>query len=128
MKRVVFIFSVSFFLNFIWEHLHAQLYTGHQGGVISEWVLLHATFWDAVIITGVGILSSSVKNFSAKMLFALLLLLIIAVCVEWWALSTGRWSYNDLMPVIPLLYTGLSPTLQLAVTGFLSYFLVFRKL
>ncbi len=38
-----------------------------------------------------------------------------AVALEWRAFATGRWSYTDAMPVIPLLGVGLWPVLQLTV-------------
>jgi len=29
--------------------------------------------------------------------------------------------YNELMPIIPILNVGLSPTIQLGLTGYLAY-------
>lgn len=46
-----------------------------------------------------------------------LLLFLFAACLEWFALATGRWEYGALMPRIPILGIGLTPTLQLAATG-----------
>ncbi len=36
-----------------------------------------------------------------------------AVAYEWYSLATGRWSYNDRMPIVPVLAVGLWPVLQL---------------
>ena len=38
-----------------------------------------------------------------------------AVAVEWWAIATERWTYNDVMPVVPVLGVGLWPLVQLSL-------------
>jgi hypothetical protein len=40
---------------------------------------------------------------------------VSALLVEWTALSAGAWSYNDRMPIVPLLDAGLWPGLQLTI-------------
>lgn len=50
------------------------------------------------------------------------------VAIEMWALYTERWVYNSLMPIIPIIRIGLTPTIQLAVTDFIVERLVFRKI
>lgn len=35
--------------------------------------------------------------------------------MEWRALATGRWSYTDGMPILPVLGVGLWPVLQLTL-------------
>lgn len=47
--------------------------------------------------------------------------IIIAVFNEWYGLSTGRWMYNSLMPVLPIIKVGLTPTLQLGLLAYISY-------
>ena len=47
----------------------------------------------------------------------------IACAFEWFSLATGRWTYNEHMPVIPGLRIGLWPLLQLALLAPLSYWL-----
>lgn len=46
---------------------------------------------------------------------------VTAIIVEIYALNTGLWTYNKLMPIVPLVNTGLTPTVQL---GILSYFVL----
>jgi len=53
--------------------------------------------------------------------------LVAAIAMEIWALNTGRWVYSSLMPIIPIIKTGLSPTIQLALTGLIAYKAVFNK-
>lgn len=40
---------------------------------------------------------------------------VSALLVEWTALSVGAWSYNERMPIVPLLDAGLWPGLQLTI-------------
>jgi hypothetical protein len=47
--------------------------------------------------------------------------ILIAIFNEWYGLNTGRWLYNDLMPIIPIIKTGLTPTIQLGLLGYFSY-------
>jgi hypothetical protein len=47
--------------------------------------------------------------------------MIVAVLNERYGLSTGRWTYDDLMPIIPIIKTGLTPTLQLGIFGYVAY-------
>ena len=46
---------------------------------------------------------------------------IVAISIEWYALATDRWAYNVYMPIIPFLSVGLTPTIQLALLGLLSF-------
>ncbi len=123
MLRPLFIFVVAFVFNVAWENLHAVLYANYKGGSITEKVLLHATFIDALIITGCFFLVMFLPSRFAWYVFATLLL-GIAIGIEWWALSTLRWSYRASMILVPLIKTGVSPTLQLTLTGSLAWFLV----
>jgi hypothetical protein len=117
MKKYAMLFGVAFALNLLWENLHAQLYLNYQGGRITEWILLRATFWDALIITAV-FLATRYLRFN-KIIFPLILF-FVAVIMEMWALRTGRWAYAAAMPLLPFLHVGLSPAVQLALTGFLA--------
>ena len=125
------VFLSAFILNALYENAHAPLYTHYQGGVISEAVLLHATLADALIIT---IMVLPFLYFARLRRVAWLIIPIgfaIAVGIEWWALGTNRWAYGSLMPIVPFLGTGLTPTIQLGVLGYISYwfaeFLARRK-
>jgi len=45
---------------------------------------------------------------------------LIAIGIEIHALSTGRWAYSSLMPLIPVIGVGLSPLLQLLLLPWIS--------
>lgn len=111
-----------FGLNFLWEISQMFLYQKHSDRLI-DFVFVHikASLGDVLIFIIIYIIGffifknkkwfllrkNSVYIFSAVCGF------IIAVIIERYALSTGRWAYNDLMPMIPLLDVGLLPILQM---------------
>ena len=128
MKKIFFIFLLSFFLNLIWENLHSYLYIDYMDGAITEAILLRASIGDAVIITLLSlpfVFVSRLRNKSWIIVFAGFL---ISVIIELYALHAGRWSYNEYMPIIPVLSIGLTPTIQLGLLGYLSYWFIAEKI
>lgn len=119
--KLLAVFGFSFVLNFLWEHAHYVLYAHYKGGPITSGILLHATVVDAVIITLVGASLCFVPYLRQRGWLPLFILVLVAVGIELWALNTGRWAYQATMPLLPLIDTGLSPTMQLALTGWLSF-------
>ncbi len=114
-KHVVIIFLVSFFLNAVWEIVHSTLYVHYKGGPITSLILLQAMFVDAGLICGLFIVS----RLTRQNMYAVMVVggLLIAILLELWALKTNRWAYATTMPLVPLLHTGLTPTIQLVLTG-----------
>jgi hypothetical protein len=51
---------------------------------------------------------------------------VCAAAFEWFSLATHRWTYNDYMPIVPLLRVGLWPLLQLTVLVPLSFWIACR--
>ncbi len=89
-----------------------------MGGGITEYVLLRALLFDAVLIVIILLLFvylPSLKNQSWMIIIGI----IIAILNEWYGLGTGRWAYNELMPIIPIIKTGITPTLQLGILGYI---------
>lgn len=117
-KKIFYIFIFAFIFNLVWENLHAILYFLPNGESITQYMLLRSTFFDAIFITLMGGLFLKVPYFKQRLSYSLLFGVIVAIAIELYALQTGRWAYNELMPIIPLLETGLTPTIQL---GFISY-------
>ncbi len=121
MKKIISIFAISFILNLIWENLHSILYANYMGDKITELILFRAALADAVIIAVITlpfIFSSILKKQSWLIIF---FGIIVSIGIEYYALSTGRWVYNSLMPIIPILGTGLTPTIQLGLLGYISF-------
>jgi hypothetical protein len=52
---------------------------------------------------------------------------LIAIIIELYAVRTGRWAYNEYMPLIPILSVGFTPLIQLGLLGYLSYRYIVNK-
>ena len=127
--KFLLIMPTAFLLNAIWELLHFRLYYD-LSGIPKYPHLLLATITDAAIITGIFFMASlKNKNFSwikkpKKLDYLLIIILGIAVAIfiEARALYIGRWAYKAAMPTIFTI--GISPLLQLAITGILTLLIV----
>ncbi len=126
MIRVLKIFLISFFLNFIWENFHAILYDNYMGGKITEWVLLRASLIDGLIISVISLPFLYFGFLKTREWLIIPVGFVWAVIMEWNALNLHKWAYNNLMPIIPILYVGLTPAIQLGLLGFIS-FKIIRK-
>ena len=120
MKRIFFIFFTAFILNVVWENLHSYLYNNYMGGKITEFILIRASLFDAVLITAI-LLPFIYSPLLKKSWLIIIIGTIIAIFNEWYGLSTGRWAYNSFMPIVPIIKVGLTPALQLGLTGYVSY-------
>lgn len=127
-KKLISVFVLAFFLNWAWEILHSALYLNYRGGPITGFILFKTALADAVIIlilVFIALFAGQKLKLSGS-LFVILGCFIISIAIEIWALQTGRWVYNSLMPIIPIIGTGLTPTIQLAVTGHIVQEMIFR--
>lgn len=120
----VYVFIASFLVNLLWENVHAPLYAHHLAAKITEKTLIVASLGDAVILTTFAVLFFSVPFLRERLWLVIPIGLVVAIVIELYALSVHRWAYNDHMPIIPYLNIGITPTIQLAITGYivLSYF------
>ncbi|MFZ2151981.1 MAG: hypothetical protein WAV09_02640 [Minisyncoccia bacterium] len=121
MKRPLIIFIVAFLLNLVWENLHSLLYDNYKGVEITQLILLKATLGDAVMIVLITLPFVILVSFRKHLWGIALIGLIVAISIEWYALGTSRWAYNEYMPIIPILLVGLTPTIQLGLLGYLSF-------
>lgn len=126
---VLLIFLFAFLINFLWESIHAIfLYTCCLNMRAPEFVRLisYASLIDSVIISGLFIIISFIsgpywiKNTRKKEAFIFIIsALIVAIWIEYRGVYLlQKWQYSDLMPII--FGIGLSPMIQLIVTGFLT--------
>ena len=121
------VFIFSFILNFVWENLHFSLYAGNSFGFNSHLALmLYASLVDAffilLVFLFIGLINKKINwklNKKNLVLFSAFLI-SISLLIEIRALITGRWVYSSNMPTI--LGIGLSPLVQLALTGLISIF------
>ncbi|MEK9175356.1 MAG: hypothetical protein AAB795_02060 [Patescibacteria group bacterium] len=125
-QSAIFVFIVAFLLNNIWENIHSLLYANYQGAAITEYILLRAAIFDAIIIL-FGIFVAQYFSGFNRMQFLLTFWLFVAIIIEWWALATGRWEYSIAMPLIPFINIGFTPTVQLLITGEITDYIVLRK-
>ena len=115
--------------NIIWEFSHYSLYID-LSGIPKNLHLILASFMDMFYIIGVFLLVSlknkemSWINKPAKSDYFLIISvgIVIAISIESWALSIGRWEYKDAMPLF--FGIGLSPLIQLAVTSIISLYII----
>ena len=129
------VFLASWLLNLIWENLHVFLYEQYRGVFYSQmgWVdkfliLLKASIFDATFITAVVFLIMLIPWLKGKESWSLVVIAVLfSVSLELYALDTGRWAYNSLMPLIPMLDIGVSPVIQLGLTGYLATRFTFTK-
>ena len=119
MKKILLIFNLAFISNIIWENLHAFLYIHYQGQNITQLILLRAALFDATFITILSLPFIFLKYFKQRLWWSLVMGIIFAIILEYFALITNRWAYNDLMPIIPIIKTGLTPTLQLGLIAYI---------
>lgn len=126
----------AFLVNWPWELLVIPAYRE-----VSDWPWVRAAFHcslatvgDAFVtlaIYGVGALASGQPDWGLKArwnVFAAASLLgsLAALMLEWRALATGRWSYSEVMPIVPGLGVGLWPLLQLPLLVPLAFWLARR--
>ena len=126
MKKWILILLYGFALNLVWEKLHSVLYVYYKDGPITEFILLRAALIDAFVIFILIWLLRLLPGFLRRPWLIIFAGTIVAVTIEWWALYTNRWLYAEMMPIIPIINTGLTPTFQLGLLGYIVYKLVFR--
>lgn len=111
-----------FLLNLVWENAHGVLYAHAMPG----WRYLQAAGGD-VLLVGLGVAVAWPARARGSRTHAAVLavaLTAIAVLVELLALAEGRWAYEAAMPTLGAV--GLSPLLQLPVTGVVAWWIVDR--
>ena len=121
MKRIAIIFISAFVLNLFWENLHSFLYTNYMGGKITEFILIRASLFDAILVTIMVLPFIYLFSLKNKSWLIIVIGIVVAIFNEWYGLGTGRWAYNQFMPIIPIIKIGLTPALQLGLTGYVSY-------
>lgn len=117
--QLLYVFVASFVANLIWENAHAPLYAHHLASKITEKTLVIASLGDAVILTLFALMFFHISFLQERLWLVILIGVVVAIAIELYALEVHRWAYNDAMPIIPFLNIGLTPTIQLAVTGYI---------
>ncbi|MCI0464160.1 MAG: hypothetical protein L0Z62_45075 [Gemmataceae bacterium] len=115
----------AFCLNWLWEMAQMPAYAEMAGRPWRETTLwcTRASVADAAVtlgIWGVGALAAGAWRWGMKATWHVyatgaLLGMACATGLEWQALRSGRWSYTEGMPLVPVLDVGLWPFLQLTL-------------
>ncbi len=128
---------VTAIANLTWEMLHLPLYTIWTTGSLGEqaFAVLHCTAGDVLVAfsaLAVALITAGVKTWPAErhrpvLLVALIVGIAYAVFSEWLNMvARASWAYSPLMPVVPLINTGLSPLLQWIVIPAAAFYVARR--
>ncbi len=126
---VVRILIPAFLFHWAWEGVHAAAYVESSGTLAFRlWHCLPMAAtdagWTLALWMVVGGASRASRPIPPWRLVALGILgAITAVAVERVALAEGRWTYNSLMPIVPVVQVGLWPLLQMIVLPVLTAWL-----
>lgn len=126
---VLLVFVFSYLLNFVWESFHAVfLYEAHDFNSMKYVLMIsYVSAVDGFLILGMYLAVSVlwkdflwIKQMNKKQNYIFMIFgLIIAAIIEYRAVFLQqRWNYNSFMPTI--FGIGLSPLLQLSITGILA--------
>jgi hypothetical protein len=123
--------AFSFLLHFVWEAVQAPAYAGmiemnHWDGIK---LCMSATFGDVGFALTAFIVTSIVTRsrywlFGPKLWHVMLYLTVgvaLTVSFEYYYTNISlRWTYSELMPLVPPFGTGLSPLLQWIIVPLLA--------
>jgi hypothetical protein len=119
---IVFFFA-AFLLNVTWEVCHSMLYDWdppmHEYIPVIVWMAAKDALWVLIFYFAAAAALLDLfwvekKNRTGFYIMALCGFMF-SVGIELHAQATGRWYYNELMPVIPLLGIGLTPIMQMTL-------------
>ncbi len=116
--KLVYLFILAILVNFVWEILHSTLYIGEYG--LGSWILWRASIMDAIITVVIVLVFLYIRILQSRPWTIFAIGFIWSFLLEIHAITTNRWVY-DTMPIIPILSTGLTPTIQI---GLIAYVLV----
>lgn len=129
---VIKLFLISFFINLLYEMLHSLLYKTCYEAKLRKYVYLMIKgaifdgFWISFIylITYFTFKNINIFNNYHQLSLFLVICLIFAYIWEINAIRNKRWEYTDKMPLI--LKVGLTPLIQLSITGLLALYFTFN--
>jgi len=120
---------IAFLLNLVWENAQAPLYAGYVG----FWQHFSLCFWgtlgDVLIILFLyGLFALANRNaywIQSWGVTSIVLLaftgMILAILIEYYALSVGRWSYAPSMPLFLWTKAGVWPVLQMTILPYVTF-------
>ena len=132
-RRFAMMVLELFTVNFLWEMAQARFYSSIRGLSFwsATWLCTRAAAVDVALIVLFFVISALVVHDAAwplhptsKALATFFALCLISpIAIEYWAITTKRWSYSDAMPMV--FGVGALPLLQWVLVPVLSV-LAFR--
>lgn len=120
-RRFVVFLAIVFAVNLVWENAHGELYAH----TMSEWDFVRSAGGDVPLVL-IGMIAALPwrRNKNRYIVAVVMVLTVLAVGVELFALAIGRWAYTAAMPTLGPI--GLSPLLQLPTTAMIAFWLTNR--
>lgn len=132
-KFILTTLILAFLLNLVWEILQVSLYKGGSHDVRHIIFCALASVADAIMVLilyfGFALIYKNplwIRNLTWQRIN----MLVLAggagsIFGEMRHLSSGNWTYEEAMPIIPVVHVGLSPVLQFMVLPVIIYALSF---
>ncbi|NOG73527.1 hypothetical protein HJG45_24485 [Roseicella sp. DB1501] len=123
--------------DLVWESAHLPLYTIWRSGTLREqlFAVIHCTAGDVLIalscltaaLLSVGHRDWPLQAYGPVAIVTTMLGLGYTIFSEWLNIVVRQsWAYSELMPVVPVIHTGLSPLLQWLVVPLAAFWLARR--
>lgn len=118
------IFFVGFFINLLYELLHSLLYKTCLEAPLKKYIflILKAAIFDGATIVIIYFVAYKIFFKPYQLIAFSIISLTFAYIWEIRSLKKKKWKYSDKMPLI--LGIGITPFVQLALTGLLSIYIV----
>ena len=130
-RPVIAFVTVAFVLHWSWETFHSVAYVNTNVPLPQRFwhclpMAIVDTAWSGAIVL-LGLAAATTQRVrSAVWILPVVAGAISATAVERFAITTGRWTYNELMPIVPLVNVGLWPVVQMSVLPGLSLYVASR--
>lgn len=134
MSLLISIFLAGFVLNLLYEVWHSILYKTCLEASWKKYIylMLKAAIFDglmiALIYVGTYLLSKNVNPLDNPYQILVFALSSLGFAYVWelHSLKKGKWEYSGKMPIV--LGVGVTPFIQLALTGLLTICIIFYKI
>ncbi len=119
----------SFLLNLVWENAQAPFYAGYAGFWQHFIPCFRGALGDVLIIALLYVICAWrfsnaywIRSWTAMSItFLVIVGIVMAILIEYTALSVGRWAYTPMMPIFLWTKAGLWPVLQMAILPYVTF-------
>jgi hypothetical protein len=114
----VVVFAIAVALSFVWEMAQSYLYESMGTAWEATKRCLVASVGDGALVllalTSIRALAGR-ASIERQRVLAVVFGVVVAIAVEAWGLSEGRWAYLRAMPRVPGTIVGVVPLMQMAI-------------